>query len=98
MEGSLNCVVLKEGTSRVYQCIDRQYIYNLKKNNNKQITNKNKICKPIKVMCRHVYTSTEYDSPYFLRILKVNSYSFKETTRLNLNLHAPFMNWSKPTP
>lgn len=49
-------------------------------------------------MCRHfhihvhVYTSTEYDSPYFLRKLKVNSYSFKETTRLNLNLHAPFMN------
>lgn len=24
-----------------------------------------------------------------------NSYSFIETTRLNLNLHAPFMNWSK---
>lgn len=70
MEESLNCIVLKEGTSRVYQCIDRQYIYNLKKNN-KQITNKKKICKPIKVMCRHfhihVYTSTEYDSPYFLR-------------------------------
>lgn len=26
-----------------------------------------------------------------------NSYSFIETTRLNLNLHAPFMNWSKST-
>lgn len=31
MEESLNSIVLKEGTSRVYQCIDRQYIYNLTK-------------------------------------------------------------------
>lgn len=43
MEESLNCIVLKVGTSRVYQCIDRQYIYNLKKQqqqtNNKQKQN-----------------------------------------------------------
>lgn len=42
MEGSLNCVVLKEGTSRIHQCIDRQYIYNFKKQqqtNNKQKQN-----------------------------------------------------------
>lgn len=43
MEESLNCIVLKEGTSRVYQCIDRQYIYNLEKKqqqtNNKQKQN-----------------------------------------------------------
>lgn len=42
-----------------------------------------------------ILTSIEYDSLYFLLKIRVNSYINKN--KKSSNVHAPFINWSKPT-